>query len=283
MNRDAAYRTEIDIIELRRALIAWGRQHFRPFPWRLTRDPYRILIAEVMLHRTQVTQVIPTYESFVRHYPNIRALQKAKQPSLRRYLYPLGLHWRIPLMHKMAGEIVKKFQGMVPAEREALKSLPGVSDYIAGAVRCFAWNLPEVLLDTNTVRVTARMFGLHARESSRRSQEFRELLGVLVDPERPRDFNYALLDLADATCKAKQPPATHLCPLQPWCAYARGDTPMRSLTPIEMPSGTTEGETRGSNRLIQRALETEDQVLSRSVADGCRVSPRRHRNPPSAF
>lgn len=209
----------IDAGLFRKAVIAWGREHFRYFPWRLTEDPYCILMAEVMLHRTQAPQVVPVYERFIARYPDVPALVRASREELHKVLYPLGLRWRIDLIHEMARHMMERFEGQVPREKADLVSLPGVSEYIAGAVRCFAWNLPEPLIDTNTVRVVGRLFGLETRDSSRRNRLFRELITALVDPEEPRAYNYALLDLADQVCTKKRPPECGGCPVQKYCAY----------------------------------------------------------------
>lgn len=208
------------LVSLRKALLEWGQKNCRSFPWRLTKDPYRILVAEVMLHRTQARQVIPIYEKFIRRYPNIHALHQSSPQELYTLLRPLGLRWRNRLIRRMTKDLVRKFAGQVPRDKDALKRLPGVSDYIAGAVRCFAWDEPEILLDTNTVRVASRLFGVPSRDSSRRSKTFRDLLGKLLDRDHPRAFNLALLDLAQVICTAGRSPATSVCPLNPWCTFA---------------------------------------------------------------
>lgn len=205
--------------EFRRQLIGWGRRHFRSFPWRHARDPYRILLAEVMLHRTQVVQVVPIFKSFVKQFPSVRVLAMGRDRRIKDLLKPLGLRWRVALVGPMAREIVKRFGGRVPEANEDLSSLPGVSDYIANAVRCFAWNYPETLMDTNTVRVIGRVFGLKTKDSSRRSQTFRNLLRSLVDLRNPRLFNYALLDLAALVCTKSRPPRCEVCPVSRWCMY----------------------------------------------------------------
>jgi A/G-specific adenine glycosylase len=204
----------------RKTLIAWGQKHFRPFPWRLTEDPYRILMAEVMLHRTQASQVVPVYERFVKRYPHVSALAQAKKEELHDILHSLGLRWRIDLIQTMAAELRAVFDGRVPETKEELLSLPGVSDYIASAVRCFAWNYSTPLVDTNTVRVTGRLFGLKIKDSSRRNRLFRDLIAALVDRDNPRAYNYALLDLADQVCMQKRSPECERCPLAGWCMYA---------------------------------------------------------------
>lgn len=207
----------IDSILLEDLLLQWGWENFREFPWRLTRDPYKILMSEVMLHRTQAIQVVPVYEQFVRQYPNVTTFANASKVQLQEILYSLGLRWRIDLIYQMAGKLVEQFEGQIPVDRADLLSLPGVSDYIAGAVRCFAWNLPEPLADTNTVRVVGRLFGLPVKDSSRRSRIFQGLLVLLINTNEPRGYNYALLDLADKVCRKKQPPDCIHCPLQRVC------------------------------------------------------------------
>ena len=211
----------MDILRFRKELISWGQEHFRSFPWRLTCDPYYILMAEVMLHRTQAPRVQEIYQNFIRCYPNVETLVQAACEELEINLYSLGLRWRINLIQKLASEIVRRFDGHVPQSKEDLASLPGVSDYISSAVRCFAWNLPEALIDTNTVRVVGRLYNLATRESSRRNSQFRHLIAGLVDPVEPRVYNYALLDLADTFCTKKRPPDHGHCPVMKFCLVGR--------------------------------------------------------------
>jgi len=214
-----ANRHTMDAVLFRKTLITWGQRHFRDFPWRLTRNPYRILMAEVMLHRTQAPQVVPVYQEFINCYPDVSALAQATKKELRQVLYPLGLRWRIDLVRHMAVELTECFGSRVPRKKTDLLSLPGVSEYIAGAVRCFGWNQPEPLVDTNTVRVIGRLFGLEVKDSSRRNRQFKELIAALVDPSEPRAYNYALLDLADQVCMKKRPPDCAKCPIQKHCVY----------------------------------------------------------------
>lgn len=209
-----------ELTALQQALLTWGRLHFRSFPWRGTDNPYHILLAEVFLHRTQVHQAERVYRQVIEQYPRPIDLLSAPRQEVLSHLYSLGLRWRIDLLLDMVQEIQEKYHGEVPRERTALLSLPGVSAYIAGAVRCFAWNEPEVLLDTNTVRITGRLLGWEVKDSSRRSRRFRQALETLLDRENPRAFNYALLDLAHLVCLKKQQPRCAECPLKHYCAFA---------------------------------------------------------------
>ncbi len=209
----------VEIYSFRKTLIKWGKENFRPYPWRFTNNPYHILIAEVMLHRTQAPQVLPVYERFVDKYPNITSLARARKEELHSVLYSLGLRWRIDLIMDMVLELIEKFEGQVPREKTDLLSLPGVSEYVASAVRCFAWNLPEPIIDTNTVRVIGRIFNLGIKDSSRRNALFRKLIKTLVDLDEPRAYNYALLDLAAQVCTKASEPKCEVCPIQKFCVY----------------------------------------------------------------
>lgn len=202
------------------SLLAWGQENYRPFPWRETSNPYHILLAEVFLHRTQARQAETVYRQVIERYPAPADLLSANQKRIRFTLYALGLHWRTDLLLKMVQQIQQQHGGQIPREREALLSLPGVSDYIARAVRCFAWNEPEALLDTNTVRIVGRLLGWEVKDSSRRSSRFRQTLEALLNHQNPRAFNYALLDLAHLVCLKRQPPRCKECPLKNWCAFA---------------------------------------------------------------
>jgi A/G-specific adenine glycosylase len=208
-----------DIQAFRHALLTWGEQNYRNFPWRRTTDPYLILMAEVMLHRTKALQVVPVYERFADNYPSFTSLLSVSEQELGQMLYSLGLHWRVALIYKMITEIQSRFNGQIPQVKNDLLSLAGVSDYVASAVRCFAWNLPEALVDTNTVRITGRLFGLKVTDYSRRNRKFRDLITALVDLNNPKMFNYALLDLADRICTKIQSPKCHLCPVNKFCMY----------------------------------------------------------------
>ncbi len=128
----------IEAIVFRQTLIKWGKQNFRAFPWRMTRDPYKILMSEVMLHRTQAKQVVPVYEQLIQTYPDIENLLQATNEDLHTILYSLGLNWRINRIFEMGKNLKAHFDGIIPMDKADLLTLSGVSEYIAGAVRCFS-------------------------------------------------------------------------------------------------------------------------------------------------
>lgn len=201
-------------------LLDWWSTHSRNYPWRETRDPYSILIAEVMLHRTRANQVLKIYSEFVERFPNAEALARASRSEVRKILYPLGLRWRADLMHKMAKEIHLKHRDVIPREMEDLTPLPGVSTYIAGAVLSFAFGRQVSILDTNTVRITGRIFGIRISESSRRSEDFRRLYDSIRDRKHSREFNLAMIDLAALVCRPANP-LCNQCPIRSYCEFRR--------------------------------------------------------------
>jgi A/G-specific adenine glycosylase len=205
------------LAEYRKRIKKWGRKNYRDFPWRRTRDPYKVLLAEIMLHRTQAMQAARIYERFIREYPNVRTLAKANKFELHKALFSLGLKWRIDLIKDMAEILVKKHDSKIPEGKRELLSLPGVSEYIACGVRCFAWNIAEPLRDTNTMRVIGRLHNMDVKDSSRRNSRFKELAAELVDPDEPRAYNFALLDLADQICTKKEEPKCDECPINNLC------------------------------------------------------------------
>ena len=194
-----------DLAAMREDLLRWWPIGKRDFPWRQTTDPYKVLIAEVLLHRTRAEQVAPLYNTILERFPDVLALSKSTTDELFQILWSGGLHWRWKLLYAMSGDIVNRFDGKVPTSLDALLSLPGVSHYIASAVRCFAFGYPDALLDTNTVRVVGRVFQLPTKDSSRRSSLFRSILQGWLDVQHPREFNFALIDLSAKVCTSRAP------------------------------------------------------------------------------
>ena len=217
---DAELLTKDSPIEkIRGNLLEWwnsiGQRHY---PWRETRSPFKVLVAEILLHRTRAEQVVPLYHAFLEKYPDIHSIVLSSPDELAKSFRSAGLHWRWKLLHSMSVDIETKFGGKIPQNHEALISLPGVGPYIASAVRCFAFEYPDILLDTNVIRVVGRIFGLPITDSSRRSKLFREVLERFVDSYHPREFNFALIDFAASICKPKILDHT-ICPLRDYCRF----------------------------------------------------------------
>lgn len=197
----------------------------RSFPWRDTRNPYALLLAEVLLHRTRANQVVDIYRRVLSRYPDIGSLADADLAELTALLRSAGLRWRVVLLLRAAEVIRDRYNGSVPLERAELESIPGIGHYIASAIRCFAFGEPDAIIDTNTVRVLARVFGFPITDSLRRNRGFHALAQKALDPEHPREYNFALLDLAASICLRRTPLCSE-CPIHPFCSHGGGSPPV---------------------------------------------------------
>lgn len=202
----------------RNKIIQWFYGNKRTFPWRQTRDPFRLLIAEIMLRRTKADQVKPVYKSLFNDYPDCEAMAKAKNRKLEPILYPLGLKWRIPAFTLVARELKEKFQCKVPRTRKELTALPGVGEYVAGAVLSIAYNKKEWIVDSNIVRLFKRYFGIKTSKEGRRDKHVIEIAKIYASGKNPRKANMAILDFTALICTPRTP--THeKCPLKRSCYY----------------------------------------------------------------
>ncbi|SNQ60396.1 HhH-GPD family protein [Candidatus Methanoperedens nitratireducens] len=208
-----------NIVEnIRSGILKWGSKNLRDFPWRNTRDPYKILIAEIMLHRTNADQVKPVYEKFIEDFPDFESIVRAGSEKIMMEMRSLGLYWRSDFLYRLAEEVMEKYNGILPLEKKKLMELPGVGHYIASAILCFGYNLPEPILDTNTVRVIGRIFGIKITDSSRRSKKFYKIMQDIVLYEEPRRLSLSMIDFAALVCTAKNP-RHDLCPLRDICCF----------------------------------------------------------------
>ncbi len=212
----------LSIDDLHTDLLDWYSGHKRRYPWRKTRNAFHILLSEMMLRRTRADQVVDTYVRFIEAYPNPELLALATIETLQKELYSLGLAWRIPAFKDLARALVAKHSGNVPDNYSDLVSLPGVGDYVASAVCCFAFGQPRAVIDVNTVRVAGRIFAIPVHAESRRRKPIRQLILGMLDEKHPRQYNYALLDLAAQVCTAKDPDCAH-CPLLQYCRTGQGN------------------------------------------------------------
>lgn len=206
----------LDLTVLRERLSDWDFQYRRMFPWRTTKNPFHLMMAELMLRRTQARQVVAIYNVFVTKYADAQALANAPEGEVKQVLFSLGLAWRVPAFQQIAQRLVEEYNGQVPASYEALIALPGVGDYVASAVCCFAFGQAIPIIDTNTVRIAGRLFGLPTHAESRRRKPIRTVLERLLDREHPQQYNFAMLDLAALICTPFNPQCTR-CPLVSCC------------------------------------------------------------------
>ncbi len=204
----------------RRRLLAWYTRHHRRLPWRGVRDPYAVLVSEIMLQQTQVARVLDYYPRFLARYPTCEALAAAPADAVRESWEGLGYYARARNLHAAARRVVAEWGGQVPERPDDLRRLPGIGRYTAGAVASLAYGSPVAAVDTNAVRVLARVFGLRGPRGTRRTRRVWELAEALVPPRRPADWNQALMDLGAVFCTARAPRCP-TCPVHTTCASRR--------------------------------------------------------------
>lgn len=201
----------------------------RDFPWRTTRDPYAILVAEKLLQQTAAREaVVLVYKYLLSAYPTPQDLAKAKHTDLLEVIKPLGFHFRAKELITLAATILEQFDGTVPHTLRDLKSLPGVGEYIARAVLSFAFDEDYAIVDTNVARWLHRVLGVKRPLPSNpaRNRQILSFATALLPPGQSRDFNLAVLDLCSQVCLAKHP-LCGSCPLQDICAYSSNSPPVK--------------------------------------------------------
>ena len=199
-------------------LLKWYRKNGRSYIWRKKKDPYSVLMAEIMLQRTKADQVEPVYMDFMRRFPDVRELNRATEKEIGEYFGRLGLLWRTRLVKRLAGELADRFGGRVPEDRNELLSLPAVGDYMADAVLSFVWGRDVAVVDANVCRVVGRVFGLTARGEARRNRRFRRVAQELVPSGEAKEFNWAMIDFAALICTPRNPKCGG-CPMNEFCFY----------------------------------------------------------------
>jgi len=176
-------------------LKVWKRGRKRTFPWRKNPTPYDILIAEFFLQRTKALQAERQYKEFMKEYPSFRKLSIVKRGDVSKYMIPLGLKKRVPMMIGVIKTISGKYNGRIPTNYEDLVKLTGVGDYTANAVCVFALNESAPLIDANTIKVFSQLFNKKiSREEGKRSKFVRACAEYFSSLGNPRLWNWVLLD-----------------------------------------------------------------------------------------
>ena len=236
-----------ELSRLRRALGRWYRANGRhDLPWRLTRDPYAVLVSEVMLQQTQVERVRPRYEAWLERWPTAASLAQAPAAAVIREWSGLGYNRRAVNLQRAAREALQRF-GKIPMDEAKLRSLPGVGPYTAAAVACFAGGRRAVALDTNVARVVARALLGRATARAPYGTELQDAAEAWLPARGARDHQLAVMDLGAMVCGASAP-ACEVCPLARHCAWlAAGRPESRSAIPqaTVMPFESTARFARG--------------------------------------
>lgn len=197
-------------------LLGWFQERGRELPWRLTRDPYAILVSEIMLQQTQVERVIPYYLAFLKQFPTISDLAQASLSDVLRGWVGLGYNRRAMNLLEIAKTVVRMYAGIIPDDPSVLREFKGIGPYTSRAIPCFAYGRQYSLLDTNNKRVIGRIyFGVNYPNDQR-------LIGAadeLVPKDKAWEWNQALMDLGAGVCKARKPQCSK-CPVKSYCKAA---------------------------------------------------------------
>ncbi len=198
-------------------LLNWYKKNKRHFPWRETRDPYQVMVAEIMLQRTKAEQVLPIYTSFLKKFNNIQTLSRASSQELLDFFSKLGIIRRVKCLESLSKKLITNYDGKIPQSREELLSLPCLGEYSSDAILCFAYNRNVAVIDSNICRIVSRLFGLKTKGELRRDPNFRKMMNDLL-PQKAKEFNWAMIDLGATICKPRKP-LCNLCPIVSICSY----------------------------------------------------------------
>jgi A/G-specific adenine glycosylase len=206
--------------EFVRLLLDWHKGRERSFPWRQAGSPFAVLLAEVMLQRTQAPQAARIYSEFLARFPDPEAVVGADPDEVTKSLAGLGLQHRGQRVVHLCRALVERHGGRVPDDRMALRALPGVGPYTEGAVLCFGFGQDVAIVDENVVRVLCRVFGYVPKAARPRTDRgLWALAQSLVPYGHGREYNFALLDFAAVVCR--DTPRHELCPLKDFCCGFR--------------------------------------------------------------
>lgn len=205
------------VSRIRQDLVAWYAEAKRDLPWRNDRDPYRILVSEMMLVQTTVAAVIPYFERFLRRFPTIAALAEADETDVLKQWEGLGYYRRARQLHAAARTVMAEHGGRIPDDADAVLALPGVGRYIAGAIRSFAFDQPAPILEANTQRVLARWLAWRDDLRTTRSQSrLWDAAARLVPAQGAGEFNQAFMELGALLCTPREPMCL-VCPVASSC------------------------------------------------------------------
>jgi len=197
-------------------LLEWFLSNGRDFPWRHETHAYRILVAEKLLQQTTYGHVMKVYETFFEKFPNIQSLAQAEVSDIEDTIRRLGFQRQRSKQFKKIGSLImKEHKGEIPSEKEDLLKLPGIGDYVANAVLCFAFNKDEPIVDMNVRRVVGRYFGWKDIQD----KEIERRLCRLIPKGRARQFNWGIIDFSSLICSRK--PKCRICFLNDSCSYVQ--------------------------------------------------------------
>lgn len=256
------------IIAYQRTVLHWYRRHGRRLPWRGIRDPYRILISEIMLQQTQVSRVLRKYPIFLKAFPTIHALAGAQRAAVIRGWQGMGYNNRAVRLHLLAQTVVDRHNGKLPQDYEALVVLPGIGKYTAHAILSSAFVQAVPVVDINVRRLFSRLFWpMPSERLMRPEKEIWPLAAALLPRRSAYDWNQALMDLGATICTARSPHCME-CPVARFCkSRKRMQSPQLRSSPSRASS--PEPSYRGVPVRIHRGKIVE---ALRNVQEGRQIA-----------
>ena len=204
-------------ISFTKNLLKWHRNNERSFPWKETKDPYKIWLSEIILQQTRVEQGLPYYLKMVKLFPTVQHLEKAKEDAVLKAWQGLGYYSRARNLQAAAKYIVDELQGKFPEDYDGWLKVNGVGPYAAAAIVSFAYNLPHAVVDGNVYRVLSRCFGIETpTDSTEGKKTFSVLANELIAKKEAGRFNQAIMDLGATVCKPFSP-LCNTCPVHENC------------------------------------------------------------------
>lgn len=201
-----------------RLLLRWYRSNKRPLPWRKTRNPYHILVSEIMLQQTQVSRVLQKYPGFLRRFPTLHKLAHASTAEVVQAWRGMGYNNRAVRLRDFARQVVQSHEGKIPNDANTLQTLPGIGKYTAHALACFAFGKEVPVVDVNVSRVLSRIFfRMRHPADLKESKTMWRLAECILPKHRAADWNQALMDLGATYCTARKPLCAE-CPVSVACA-----------------------------------------------------------------
>lgn len=218
------------------SLLSWYDVHARVLPWRGIRNPYQTWVSETMLQQTRVETVIPYFHRFLAAFPTLSALASAPEEEVLKLWEGLGYYSRARNLWLGAQQVMREFEGTLPADPVQLQSIRGIGPYTSRAIASIAFGVPVPAVDGNVIRVVSRLFGIRENPLQKEVRErVEQIAGSLVPPERPGDYNQAVMDLGATICVPGTPDCDR-CPLSVFCdAYRTGDEASLPLLPVARP------------------------------------------------
>ncbi len=211
MSRSALPLNSASLRRFRTALLSWYSLHRRDLPWRRDHDPYHVWVSEIMLQQTRVAAVLDHYARFLKKFPTVQSLAAAREASVLAIWSGLGYYHRARRMHQAAKLIAREREGDFPRTAEEWAELPGIGRYTAAAIASIAFSEAVAVVDGNVERVVERLVGRPARKNAIWTQA-----QALLEPERPGDFNQAMMELGATVCTPRAPQCL-LCPVNLFC------------------------------------------------------------------